>query len=245
MNDKNALHLSGGAIGGIVGGVVGGIALLAVLMIFLLNRRKKEKVPDSPGIYPQEAYLYDPPVTPPGATALGGPQNFDIPRSGTPEMTSNENSGLLAGEGAAGALAVGAAARNRRGNETPEQRPGFSGYAPVDDGDSHPSDPFNDPSNEYRRSVGAAGAWPQNPSAPSGLGTPPGSSAGPSGTQTPRSYRDIPPISLTPDVAPQIAGVGSQKYERRISGGPTGNLAPGSYNPAMQQARRAWGMDEP
>ena len=51
-------------------------------------------------------------------------------------------------------------------------------------------------------------------------------------------YRDNEP-------GPSIAGVGSQRYERRISANVSNtNLAPQGYNPAMAEARRAWGMED-
>jgi hypothetical protein len=257
-------HLSGGAIAGVTVGVVAVTAGLAALFLWLLSRRKREKVPDSPGIYPQEAYLYDPPITPenegPGGGGAGGAGGaafaaHNINRSATPEMAAHESSPFLAGAAAAGgAMAAGAAARGRRGTMSGQNspRPGFNGYAPVENREiteAGAGNPFNDPANEYSRGVGASdnpNVWPLNPNAPSGLGTPPGTAAGPSGTQsgsqTPRSmYRDSDPGGA----GPSIAGVGSQRYERRISANTgTGNLAPGEYNPAMREARRAWGLED-
>jgi len=154
-------------------------------------------------------------------------------RPGTPNMAETERQGLLAGAAAGGgALGAGAAARSRRGtmsgNASPALRPaGGNGYAPVDTRDiteMSAGNPFADQETEYNRGgnapVGGA-AWPMNPRAPSGLGTPPASRGGPaeamerldpveSRSQTPGSmYRDNP--------------------------GPSSN--------AMREARRAWGMD--
>ncbi|KIW03928.1 hypothetical protein, variant [Verruconis gallopava] len=258
--DRNP-HLSQGAVAGIAVGAVAFTVMLAGVFLLLLRRRTRPKTPDSPTIYPQEAYLYDPPITPPpsGPGAAGAEAPRNVPRPPTPEMGMTERSGLLAGAGAV--AAAGAAARSRRGtmsgNNSPALRPtGTNGYTPVETRDItelSADNPFMDPPNAFQ-GIGNPQAWPLNPNAPSGLGTPPGSAAGPrnvtaaaadtdpveSRSQTPGSmYRDNPG-------RPSIAGVGSPRYERRISSNAinSGVTGPTGYNPAMQEARRAWGMED-
>jgi outer membrane biosynthesis protein TonB len=241
-------HLSKGAVAGIAGGVVGFTAALAGLFLLMLSRRKKEKVPDSPGIYPQEAYLYDPPITPPGEGPGGALMaTHNIGRSATPEMVATENDGLLP-EAAAGAVAAGAAAQNRRGTMSGQNspRPGFNGYAPVDTREVTElggGNPFESRANEYRNSDTSSNraSWPLNPTAPNNLGIANASSTSlaagvESRSQTPGSmYRN------NESSGPAIAGVGSQRYERRISTHGSGNLLPsGGESDAMREARRAW-----
>lgn len=207
-------------------------------------RRRQTKVPDSPGIYPQEAYLYDPPITPPPASRAGPPNgNMGMQRSATPELPGGENDGLLlntavGGVSAAGAGAAAAAARDRDGPGPITRPPArWNGYSPVDNTDivevGDNGNPFNDPpppvlrgnpfadqGEGYRQAIGRGGddRWPLNPSADSGLGTPPGTASGAAARPS-----DV-------GEGPSIQGVGSQQYERHLS-------------PQMREVRRAWGWD--
>jgi len=70
MNLQHKSTLSGGAIAGITISAAA-VALLLSALLFLCFRRNNKK---PPSIYPQEAYLYDPPVTPPLASSVYGPQ---------------------------------------------------------------------------------------------------------------------------------------------------------------------------
>jgi hypothetical protein len=225
--------------------VVAFIAGLVLLFLFLMRPSKRKSMRISSPVYPEEAYLYDPPMSSVGG-AGGIPlqddtrsikaQSFGRPltRPGTPN--GGETQGLLAGAAAGGALGAGAAARSRRGTmsgaNSPNLKPvmGGNGYAPVDTRDitdlSH-SNPFRDEDTAYRGSTDAGpsggAAWPMNPQAPSGLGTPPQSSAGPSNSAVPAHLDPVESRSQTP----------GSMYRNEAG-----------YNPAMREARRAWGMDD-
>jgi hypothetical protein len=77
--------------------------------------------------------------------------------------------------------------------------------------------------------------WPLNPRAESGLGTPPGSSAGPSSSR----------VEVTPP-RPSISGVESSRFPKQLStGGGSGGLMRNDSvpSPHMRELRRTWGME--
>lgn len=261
--------LSPGAVAGIVIGVVAFVAALALMFLFLMRPSKRKSNRVSSPVYPEEAYLYDPPMTaaggagaPPMAMAAMGrgaedsetrslhAQSFGRPASRPPTPNHGETAGLLAGAAAGGAVAAGAAARSRRGTMSnqgsPMLRPqmGAGGYAQVRGQDDDVNDlgnmnPFRD--GEYRDQdevntayagpshAGPSGttAWPMNPAAPSGLGTPPTSSAGPAPVNTQAAA-----VSRMDSVESRSQTPGSMYRQ------------PDGSSDAMRNARRAWGMDD-
>ncbi|KAF1981457.1 hypothetical protein K402DRAFT_236057 [Aulographum hederae CBS 113979] len=160
-------NLSGGSIAGITIGAVSAAALAFTALMYLLRRRaaggRREQV------FPEEAYLYDPEMTPPGGgsslrspdmSALGGsagspvtPVRMDSPAGAAGAgMGAHEGDTLLArppsalgGAAMAGAAAGAAAAAARRGDSPRGSSRGglramTSSPGPsYDDGDPGPS----------------------------------------------------------------------------------------------------------
>ena len=147
-------------------------------------------------------------------------------------MESAETRALLGGAVAGTAVGAGVAARrNKRVTLTdpgPDPTPipsRWRGYSPVESTDIAEEgrrNPFADPAEEYRDDVGQLPAsenrWPLNPRAESGLGSPPGSSSGPS------SY---PPVPGSSSPSTHVGGVGA-----------------GAGSAHMREVRRAWGWDQ-
>ncbi|KAE9965269.1 hypothetical protein EG328_009839 [Venturia inaequalis] len=229
-HDAQETHkLSSGSIAGVVIGAVGGAAIFIALALFLWSRNRRSKQPASPGIYPEEAYLYDPPMTPPRGPTQGV-NGGDIGRALSPEGPGAERDSIMTM--AAGGIGAAAAAAGG-GGDGYEARPPqqWNGYSPVLSQDmtewnsttpiagpsfthAGPStgDPFADPRYDFG-SAAAAGAgasaaassnshWPLNPNADSGLGTPPGSPP-----RRPSSALNTPPRTASgqPSTRPSTA----------------------------------------
>lgn len=239
--------LSAGATAGIVIGVVAFVAFLAILFLFLMRPSKRKKMRGHSPVYPEEAYLYDPPMSGANGTERAlrdarpesiRAQSFgrELSRPATP---NTETQGLLAGAAAGGAVAAGAAARERRGtmsgHNSPALRPvrGGTGYAVVNDRDiteMGAGTAFHDQDTGYRSSADAGpSAWPTNPNAPSGLGTPPASRGGPVANSQPMEALDpIDSRGATPN---------SMYRDNPGTAGTSSN--------AMRDVRRVWGMEQP
>jgi hypothetical protein len=241
--------LSDRAVAGIVAGLLCGLILLAALIFALFQRKRSRRTPDSPGIYPQEAYLYDPPITPPpGVSGPGGSsgRSSDIPRGASPEMTGAESVGLL-GAAAVGAGTTGSASNSpRRSRGIALADPGptagpsrWNGYSPVDSTDivdGHRSDPFSDSQYSYHDDAEAPGphdSWPLNRE----LGSTLDPSAGPSGASAANSGTVAGPSGTSP----------GPSALPRLGTGPThvGGVGTGAgASPHMQEVRRAWGWEQ-
>ncbi|TID16463.1 hypothetical protein E6O75_ATG11581 [Venturia nashicola] len=279
---KETHKLSSGSIAGVIVGVISGAILFIALALFLWSRNKRSKRPESPGVYPEEAYLYDPPMTPPAGPDPGG-NGGDIGLAFSSGEPGADREGLITGAvvpaGGTGGSS-GAAATGRAGAESrPPQQ--WNGYSPIVSQDmaefanptarsiftqAGPSsaNPFTDP--KYELGVGTTGEaassdshWPLNPNADSGLATPPGTvsasrpSTKPSTRRstirllTPRSSETLPTVA-----GPSISGVGSPKYDRKLSANhPASPPSPSSNtqgeiipSPYMRELRKAWGMDD-
>ena len=119
------------AIGGIIGGIAAAIVLLGVLAFYCTRRRSHRRVPSSPHIYPEEAYLYDPHIstdnspTGRGGAPAGWHQDMQQVPYGLGLDTSRGLESQPTAYGGAGALEAGvgafAAARSRG-----------QGYSPVE-----------------------------------------------------------------------------------------------------------------
>ncbi|KAF2403862.1 hypothetical protein EJ06DRAFT_527459 [Trichodelitschia bisporula] len=117
--------IPGHVIAGVVIGIVSAAILTVAAAIYFLRRRRPQPRPSSPGVYPQEAFLYDPPVTPPPepANIPSGPTAYTpyAPKAGVgnrrPEMQSllptgngfRPNSGFDFGTGTNGGAYPGSA----------------------------------------------------------------------------------------------------------------------------------------
>ncbi|QDS67875.1 hypothetical protein FKW77_007967 [Venturia effusa] len=284
MDEAQETHrLSTGSIAGVVIGVVGAVILFVALAIFLWSRIRGSKRPESPGVYPEEAYLYDPPITPPRGPGSGG-NDGDIGRALSPARPGEEREGLITGATvAAGGIGAAAARRGRSGSEarSSQQRQRYSpiesqemaernftvplaGSSHTQPGPSTNQDPFADP--RYEVGPGTAGAaaaaaassssdWPLDPDADAGLGSPPRTaSTRPPTRQPTRLSTGRPSTSrsraATPSTiaGPSISGVGSPKYDRRLSGGnpglpPSNTIREVIPSPHLRELRRAWGVD--
>ncbi|KAF2436632.1 hypothetical protein EJ08DRAFT_644960 [Tothia fuscella] len=238
--------LSGRAIAGIVAGVLCGFILFAALVVFLLQRRKAHPAPDNQ-VYPEEAYLYDPPITPP--PGAGAPSDVEMAHSGSPAERDGLLTGAAMGVGGMGAAgAAGAAARDRRNRGVTLADPGpmagpsrWDGYSPVESRDvtDGARDPFSDPALEYQREIGQApnsNRWPLNPQAESGLGSPPQSSAGPSSAAGPLNFAGGPSNYAA---GPSDYAAGPSNH----AAGPSSSGGAGVVSPQMREVRRAWGWD--
>jgi hypothetical protein len=217
------------------------------MFLFLMRPSKRKSMRGPSPVYPEEAYLYDPPMSGGNGTEMAlrdarpesiRAQSFgrDMSRPATP---NTETQGLLAGAAAGGAVAAGAAARERRGTmsgaNSPALRPvrGGNGYAAVDDRDITEMGAgtlYHDQHTGYRGSTdGGPSVWPMNPTAPSGLGTPPASRAGP--------VANVQAMEATDPIDSRGATPNSMYRDNPGAAGTSSN--------AMREARRAWGMEQP
>jgi len=124
-------RLSGGAIAGIVVGAAVALAALAALLLWLLRRRTHQPLAQSPRVYPEEAYLYDPPMSQPrprpsvpvmdAAAAIGANRSTAPVFHYQQDMTDAqaEREGLLGGGVDAGAAATAMQRRPVGGSSVP------------------------------------------------------------------------------------------------------------------------------
>jgi hypothetical protein len=169
-----------------------------------------------------------------------------MPRAASPEMAGAESVGLL-GASALGARAAGRdSPRRDRGITLADPGPtagpsGWNGYSPVDSTDitdGRRANPFSDAYGySDAEAPGPHDSWPLNPAADSGLGSPPGTSAGPSRTVAGPSGTNAGPSGT-------VAGPSNLP---RLSTGPThiGGVGAGvGASPQMKELRKAWGWEQ-
>jgi len=269
-------HLSSGAIAGIVTGV--GVALIAItaLIVWLVRRqrrRARQALAQSPGVYPEEAYLYDPPINAPPRALPRGPaaaapsdpfttsSTSPPPGYDQPEMTDAqaESQGLLGGSTAA------ATAASSRAASTTRRRPVG---APA----SQRANPFADPPSQAEQE-----RWPLNPAGGSGTPYSDEPDAGPAARSGASSVPPKPPGGAPTDIAAvapfaddvRAGGLGGRsvgphnhdipgrygpggvirggdpnvRVRTTVSGPGGGTLGSAGGSPGLRDARRAWGWE--